>query len=388
MDKSLKLALNNYATIPHSLRADPVVNKEANSIRVGLASLYHHYYLDSHGITPPDPDPTRFEHVQFLLPTDDFRFSGSGLGDSSGLKRHRSNELGQAFCRWFLHDHLNITYFAHLEKHLNGPLHPAFAGFQVDRSAPGDTPDYFCATNTTRVFLAEAKGRYSSINFGSNRFENWRRQFDRVTFRDPAGVARKIKGHIVATRFATEQDSGRIQSGIWAEDPETPGEAPLDPESAAGLGQGIIARHYSGLAAKLGQPLLATALGNGVRLPEELRILAVAWSVVIGPLRGRRFIGGYFGSKEEPSITRDDGGRLVLHRSNPLRIDGATSTFFGIEESIFRQVVDTARTGARSVSQLATFEETDFFYSGFSALRDGSVLGPLDFFAPLETVNL
>jgi hypothetical protein len=82
MDKTLKLALNRYATTPTSLRRDPSSNAPVDVIRVDLATLFHHYYLDSFGTSPPDPDPARFEPTQFLLPCEEFRFQGNGYGTS------------------------------------------------------------------------------------------------------------------------------------------------------------------------------------------------------------------------------------------------------------------------------------------------------------------
>lgn len=385
MNKTLKLGLNKYSRVPHSLRANPSVNSAAPSIEVDLANLYHHYYLDSFGKAPPSPDPVQFEHVQFLMPSKEFRFQGSGLGISPAIKRHRSNELGQAFCRWFLHDHLNITYFAHVEPLLGRQLHRPFEGFRIDRTGSGDTPDYFCADNVNQVFLAEAKGRYSSISFKNKEFGTWRQQFDRVTVRDSAGNARSVKGHIVATRFATEEKA-KVYSGIWAEDPDSPGDRPLEPESSNALARAVIAAHYSSIATKLGQPLLASALASRVPLPQDIRVVAIAWRVVVGPLQGRRFIGGYF-CANNPGGARGSDGRIIFDRPNPLCLDNPSATFFGVEESIFRQVVGLAREreGA-DVHQFKIFEETAPFYSGFSVLRDGSALGSLDFFSPDEPV--
>jgi hypothetical protein len=388
MDKTLKLALNKYAVVPHTLRDDPKKNQAAPSVKVGLANLYHHYYLDSFGRVPPNPDPVQFEHTHFLLPCQDFRFQGSGLGVSPAIRRHRSNELGQAFCRWFLYEHFNITYFAHVESVLNRQLHRAFEGFKLQRSSSGDTPDYFCAESATHVYLAEAKGRYSAIGFKNKEFSIWRSQFQRVVFLDAAGIPRSIKGHIVATRFATEESGSRLQSGIWAEDPESPGEPQTEGDGTTELGSAVVSAHYSTIAVKLSQPLLASALATGVPLPEEVRILGVAWRVLAGPLAGRRFVGGYFGLDNGAPIARKVNEGIVFDRPDPLRLDRPNATFFGLEESIFRQVVGLARSGPRFATQLSFFEQTDFFYSGFSVLRDGSALGPLDFFAPEEGLTL
>lgn len=387
MNRILKLALSKYPVVPNTLRADPAINQAVDALPINLAGLYHHYFLDSHGTAPPNPDPAQFEHVHFLMPTQDFRLQGSGIGVAPGIKRHKSTELGQAFCRLFLHDHFNITYFAHMAHILDRQLHRAFGGCRIERTSSGDAPDYFCAENVNHVFLAEAKGRYESISFTSKEFATWRSQFTRVAFKDAQGWQRSIKGHIVAVRYATELGP-RINSTIFAEDPASPGERPLngDDDDDGGLGAAVIASHYSGIAAKLRQPLLAASLATGVALPDELLIRAFAWRVVVGPLAGRRFVGGFFGPPgSEPDITQTEKG-IETRWPLPIRLDAAAGTFFGVEETIFRQVVQMARTGLRTAGQLRTFDGPRFFYSGFSTLRDGSALGPSEFFildAPL-----
>lgn len=306
---------------------------------------------------------------------------------STAIKRSRSTELGQAFCRWFLHDHFNITYFAHMGQILTRQLHRAFEGCRIERAARGDTPDYFCAENVNRVFLAEAKGRYSAVSFSNSEFTAWREQFGRVRFLDPKGSPLSIKGHIVATRFATEQSSSRVQSGIWAEDPNSPGEGPAGDGDLGELGRAVIASHYSGIANKLSQPVLASSLATGVPLPDELSVLGVAWRVLAGPLEGRRFVGGYFSGDVREPVLREINGRIVFARPDRLRLDRLNLTFFGVEERIFKQVARLARSRTGQTPEISPFEETAFFYSGFSVLKDGSAMGPLDWFSPEEEVT-
>lgn len=64
-----------------------------------------------------------------------------------------------------------------------------------------------------------------------------------------------IKGHITATRFATESRP-RVFSGLYAEDPESPGQAIMAGEDGDDLGSAIIGLHYSNVAEKLNQPVL------------------------------------------------------------------------------------------------------------------------------------
>jgi hypothetical protein len=112
--KTVKLALNAFPSTPGTLLA-ATDGTPMDRIPVNLGDLYHHYYLDSFGLGPPDPDPAHFEQVRYLLPCPEFRFSKVGLGIAKTFKGNKSNELGQAFCRWFLSEHLNIDYIAHIE---------------------------------------------------------------------------------------------------------------------------------------------------------------------------------------------------------------------------------------------------------------------------------
>ncbi len=388
MEKNVGLALNKYTVIPHSVRLSPAQNVTNPVVPVNLARLYHHYYLDSYGRSPPKPDPAHFEHLRFLMPTVDFRFQGEGLGVSKAAKRHRSTELGQAFCRWFLHDHLNITYFAHIEHLLSRQMHKAFGSCAIRRVAAGDAPDYFCAENVDRVFLAEAKGRYTSISFKSKEFNAWRQQFNRVQVVDATGTARSVKGHVVATRFATESDIAAIRTTLFAEDPESAGDSPLEGETARALGTAILGEHYGRIAEKLNQPLLAAALFNGTAIPDEILIQVVSWELALDPVKGRRFIGGYFPGPNGESAFEIREGKIQVRHSDPLRLDAPTGTFFGVEEKIFRQIVSFARSSGLLDRQLVRLDNIEPIYSAISMLRDGSVVGPIEFFIPSQQATL
>jgi hypothetical protein len=269
LSRFIGLALNKFPTTPNTLREKPSVDGARGDIVVNLASIYHHYYLDKHGRVPPDPDPAHFEHLQYLTPDPEFRVLGEGLGPSTASRRNQSSELGHAFCRWFLHDHLNITYFGHIEHFLRRAMHPAFRQLTIERSGKGDTPDYFCAEAVNKIFLAEAKGRHSAIAFANKDFSTWRDQFSRITIKDAAGRLRTVKGYIAATRFATESKPS-AKSTIYVEDPDSPGERPVGPDDGPALGAAVIALHYSGIAHKLNQPILAEALSQGFAVPNEI----------------------------------------------------------------------------------------------------------------------
>ncbi len=286
MEKTLQFSLNKINLIPNSLRAISSQNIPGSDLPVNLTSLYHHYYLDSYDRTPPNPDPAQFEYLPFISSNKDFRLTGDGLGANTNKRRSNSSSLGQALCRMVLHDHFGISYFAHMDRVLRRPLHRAFSSIQVERIASGDAPDYFCAQSVDKVFLSEAKGRYTPISFGTREFQGWRNQFSRVAIREQGGVLRKVKGYIVATRFATE-DKPALKSRVLVEDPESPGNELLTDDQTSQLGQVIMSLHYSDIALKLGQPILASALSLGFQIPEDLRIPFIIWRVTSGPLEDR-----------------------------------------------------------------------------------------------------
>jgi hypothetical protein len=389
MEKTLQLALNKVDPVPNTLRSIPSQNIPRPDLPVNLASLYHHYYLDSYERTPPNPDPAQFEYLPFISATKDFRLSGDGLGAHTAKRRSNSTSLGQAFCRMTLHDHFGISYFAHMDSVLNRPLHRAFSSIQVERIASGDAPDYFCAQSTDKIFLSEAKGRYASISFGSKEFTTWRSQFTRVAVREQGGGFRKVKGYIVATRFATEQQPG-VASRILIEDPESPGQEFLSEDQTGELGEAIISLHYSDIALKLGQPILASALAMGYQIPEDIRIPFIVWRVTVGPQQGRLFVGGYYpgiGGTQPFQATKEG---VAFQPFAPFRLDIGTATFVGVELDILRSVVKMARVGpraARGIEHLAE-ELIQPFYSGVSLLRDGSVIGPIEFFSPIGQQTL
>jgi hypothetical protein len=213
-------------------------------------------------------------------------------------------------------------------------MHPALRQLTIERSGKGDTPDYFCAEAVNKIFLAEAKGRHSAIAFANKDFSTWRDQFSRITIKDAAGRLRTVKGYIAATRFATESKPS-AKSTIYVEDPDSPGERPVGPDDGPALGAAVIALHYSGIAHKLNQPILAEALSQGFAVPNEILFPSIIWELRIGPLAGTRFVGGYYPSPGGALPVREQDGKLIFGSPDPFRLDVARGTFFGVEEKIF-----------------------------------------------------
>jgi hypothetical protein len=391
--KTVHLKLKDFPTIPPTLQGAGGTAKPA--LDIDLADLFHHYYLDGRGVSPPDPDPVHFEHVRYLLPCPDFRFQRDGLGVAGNTNARISNstQLGQAFCRWFLDAHLTMPYVAHINTVRDHGALKQFGGISVetDHTVTGNGPDYFCVTPANAVCLAEAKGTVDPVGFGTKQFKAWRDQFKRVVVKDPAGVPLTVKGYITAMRWAMEHDSPKIVTTLSAEDPETEGRRPLGPDDRNGLALAVKSIHYANSLRRMRQPLMSAALLRGLTLPEELRINAWVWKCVFPGYEKFHFVGGFFpgtdGATPQYQVTAD--GKTIVHNPpSPFRLDIASGTFFGLEEKIFHTLAGAARGGPGALFQLRPAPRAESYFSGLSFLQDGHVLGPIEFFQPVAPISL
>lgn len=226
MNKLFGLRINNFATLPPSLLdCTALPHKALAHVSVNLCDFFSRLYTDTYHPVVPDPNPLEGLYLPFISDDDHFLFLRSGLGTHDEPRRNRSNEFGKAMCRLFLEEHCDVAYFAHMKHILDKDLDPlAGSKMRVVRRLRGDTPDYFCRSGSGEVFLAEAKGRYSKIDFESAEFGTWRDQFTRVEVLDTHKAAFAVKGYIVATQFARQTGRPKVNdSRVFVEDPATPG---------------------------------------------------------------------------------------------------------------------------------------------------------------------
>lgn len=385
MQKSVRVALNRFPAVPASLQDPGKPGSPVPEMMVDLADLYHHYYLQSYDRSPPNPDPAQFEHVRYLEPSTAFRFLPNGLGANKTKKQNNSNELGEAFCRWFLSEHLNILHVARIDDVVNHGALSWADGVRVERdySTVGDAPDFFCVEPTGQVSLAEAKGTIEAVSFKAKKFATWRNQFNRLRVLDGSGNAMSVKGYIVAMRWAVHTHGPSIYTTLSAEDPKTPGERPFFDESGA-FAAAVRSLHYAPSLAKIRLPLLSAALETGTTIADDLSFRVVLWECLLTTLKGIRFVGGYFPTDPAgvmPFTSRD--GKMVAVPNDPFRLDQSTGTFIGIEEKTFRHLVRTARNGPMTINDFPRIDRRISGYSGASYLPDGHVLGPIELFRPI-----
>jgi hypothetical protein len=387
MQRTVQIRLKDVTPVPSSLRFNPAIDHPVQEIPIDLAKLFLQYYFDSFPAAPPKPDPTRFEYLELVSGSDDFRFHSFVREATKEKKRTISFELGQAFCRLLLHDHFKICYFAHLQNVVNKSTHAAFGGMKIVRKKKGDIPDYLCARKVTEPRIAEAKGSFRSIAFDSTKFSEWRQQFETVEVLNPMGSAISLKGYIGATRFATAKDTNRTQTTTFIEDPETVGE-PLreNDDWSRALGRVTLAQHYARIFSKLGLSLLASALDNGFALTRQLTFTVPVWTCMVPPFAGKEFVGGFYRTQAGPTVTLTEKGWVQPSFELPL----GHFAFVGLDLNIARDVAEASRGEWSRLDGIGPelVEPRDFVSSEFAWLLDGSVVAPATYFLPTGAVTL
>lgn len=382
MSRTIALKLNKFEIhkLPHSLLASNGV--PVKTLVVELKKLFHHYFLAKYGGQVCDDG--NYEYQRCLTSGPDWRFRNSGIGADKETKINASNELGKAFARWFHYEHLGFTYFCPLEKLLNRN----FDGLVWRRSGKGNLPDYVCGPDERGVNLLEAKGRYPSVTFEIDAFNKFRDQLKTVELRqDDIPVA--IKGFISVARWATEKNPN-VQSTLLVEDPWTEGQPPGRGWTPGPIGLAMVLGHYASIFEHLRLHTYADAIREGRGLPRHQVSRAGLWECIRGPLAKRRFIGGLLNATPLWPFLPIHSDFLhfweLWDQTSPF-ILAPPLQFAGLEEKVMEEVLAVGRLGPRtdrSIAPVEVPEET----GTLSLLRDGSVLGPAHYFAPIRVVEL
>jgi hypothetical protein len=389
LTRTIEIELNKFPQTPPTL-LDPTTKAAVGGVTLVVKKLFHHYFLAKYGDSAEDGGT--YEYERQITSGPDWRFKGGGIGADKESKRNASNELGKAFARWFLYQHLGFTYFTPLDDLLD---RPNTDGSKWTRHSKGDLPDYVCGEGAKDVNVLEAKGRYGPVSFRTKDFQSFRDQVQRAQLLDSAGQPIQVKGFIAVAQWATEtKPKGR--SKLLVEDPTTEGRPPGQEGYPRPIGERMVAGHYGPIFELLQLPVPAAALREGTVLSARAATQRGVWECISGPLQGRRFVGG---------LLPDRLARMVGHPWWPFwdepparrlwRFNRGVSPFilarpmslFGVEEHVFNSVLAAARGGADAVHHIEPTQVPDETGS-LSLLRDGTVLGPADYFEPVGILDI
>ncbi len=154
-------------------------------------------------------------------------------------------------------------------------------------------------------------------------------------------MAVRVKGHIVATRFATELKPN-VQTKLYAEDPSTEGREPISGATAYFLSERVIASHYGVALMKIDQPHLAFAIRRALRLKRQSGIPVTIWQLAFEGQK-QLFVGGYYAEDTNEPLIELEGQQVNYRSRDPFRLGLHSGTFVGIELSVFKHLEFGAR---------------------------------------------
>lgn len=184
-----------------------------------------------------------FSYMNRLSPSPQFHFQKGGLGSTKSKRIHTSDELGIGFCLFVLRRYWDMTFYKSIPSNLELGKPQKIESFNIERISKGDLPDFFCMDSSGKIMIAEAKGRSTTINFGTKDFENWKKQYGRIIVTDPNNTELIFKGFVVATSLG--ELPKKSHSKVLIEDPKTRGMIDInDSEFKEELQIYIIQWHY------------------------------------------------------------------------------------------------------------------------------------------------
>lgn len=366
--KTISLGIDKFAVIPAKLAG---YGKSPKAIEFETDELFHHYYIAKYG--DANHEAGVYEYEKFLVGCRDWRYQGGGIGRDKESKRNVSNELAKGFTRWFLYAFEGITYFDPFEEHFKRIYQSN--GSRWHKLEEGDLPDYVCGPDHATIRLAEAKGRYSSVNFTNKAFEEFRRQIKRVALKDARGQQIRVEGYVSACQWATEE-TPRTMSKLLVEDPATEGQARQDGEYPHDIGLQMVAGHYVAILERLMLSAHAEALRRNSTVPESIGHRLPVWEVVVGPLKGARFVGGLIPNQ---IMTNDRDWCYYLRWGNRSPFLRPPATLFAVEEKVFTRIMGVCTTGIEAANDIPMLGDLDDLPPRMTVFRDGTLIAPVSY---------
>ncbi|MXS71580.1 hypothetical protein GSF70_10155 [Flavobacteriaceae bacterium W22] len=242
---------------------DQIEKKFLEEVEINLEELCARYFLEAFNDRRPIFEYGQFTLLNYLIPdVSEFKFTGKQPGADKDSRRDNSRILGQTICRYFVEKIFGQTYIANISNILNRNLPGKFSHISIKKKQKGDTPDYLFMDNNNKPCLAEAKGRRNAIEFDSDDFDKWRKQFDTVEILINE-IPQAVKGYITSLSIANENN--KLSNSILnIEDPDYEGEEYEDEN----LGELIKLAHYERILSKT----YLNFIGNSLLSQDDLSI--------------------------------------------------------------------------------------------------------------------
>lgn len=362
MNRKIDIEFNKFPPTPQTNLLDTITNDYIKSLDIDLLKLAALYKIEEFGDTSIPTCYKEYPALNYLLPnTDLFKFRSGQPGKGKDSRKENSRVLGQSLCRYFNTEFLNAPYVANISDFIGKQLGEEFNSVRIERKTSGDTPDFISASSSQSIFLSEAKGRRQIIPFIHNDFDDWRRQFDRISvFSKETELS--LKGYIFEVAIANENNK-IFNSKILIEDPYTSGEIFESNENLFNLTK---FGHYKRVLQKIGLQFI----GNALIYYEKLNQNKFTFQTFSSKKTNKEYIGTFI--LNFPFMFHFPLWGIEMEEYSQI-IKRHSSHFLGIEKEYFRILLDSAR-GIKDNIGLLEMRKGNFSDESHIEFEDGTLL--------------
>lgn len=332
MNRIINIEFNQFPATPQANLLDSSTNDYVKSLNIDLLKLTAIYKIEEFEDYATPKCYGEYPALNYLLPnTDLFKFSSGHPGKGKDSRKENSRVLGQSLCRYFNNEFLDAPFVANISDFIGRQLGHEFNNVRIERKVSGDTPDFISASNSQSIFLSEAKGRRRIINFTDNDFNDWRKQFDRISV-FCNNIELSLKGYIFEVAIANEKN-GIVNSKILIEDPYTSG---VKFESNEDLFNLTKVGHYKRVLQRIGLQFI----GNALIYNEKLNQSKFTFQTYISKKTNKEYIGTFVPRFPVMfpfpfwDIGMSEYGQIIKSHS---------LYFIGIDKAVFRILLSIAR---------------------------------------------
>lgn len=339
--RKISVEFNKFKNVPSKLANSSNATKFRNEIEIDLDELSRMYIIEELDMFSSTCSSSDYIDLRLLRKnTNLFKFQLGHPGSSKDSRKERSRVIGQTIMRYFLHEFLDAKFVVHVSTFLNKSLGSHFGGYQLIRTKDGDTPDFICASNSSDIFLAEAKGRRVHKVFSDVIFKNARNQFKRVKL-EKNGKTISLDGYIGVFIIANENNK-LYNSKLLVEDPATEGEQFIESSELFNL---VKMGHYSELLNMLGLDFIAQSLLGINRIVED----KLPFNVYSNKLDSREYIGIFLSNLRvifpfRPYFELDD----PYFNWNKMN----SKHFIGLDRELFEIILRIARGNIQAIDEI------------------------------------
>jgi hypothetical protein len=351
-----------------------------------LSEVFHQGYIDQQGIPPEaGTNPLFDQYRQLLDPSTDYlKWRSIGVGDH---KKSSSQTLGRSFARAYL-SLQGYTWFVDI-KDLEQSPSPEWTATRLHK---GEMPDWIVGTPGDHFAVAEAKGKIGKIGKGPTQLTKWREQLANVALTRNGSAATIEKGWLIATPWVMSDQIDEPR--MYAEDPLVPGDFEPSLEDRLSLNQWLAKRHTIRNLLRLGKSSIA--LRAEISRTREEKTSSTTWRCNMPGMEGLTFVGRPIGGFSKFPWFPMDWRFIRDYMGFPSRQwerwaqvwtaameEAMESTWFdGVAVSTVSSVVAGGLPKRIEVPD-GLYKEQAFT----SLLPDGSLLAPMAFMKPSESVE-